>query len=131
MEHQQPSTLAALLARQMRERGWSLRDAEREIGISKTAVRNILEKPNVVPELETLSKIASALDLPLWRVIEVAGFDLDLSRAPLEKAQLLASLVATVPELDSQLHRLDQWSREDLQGLLAYIEVVEKRRGRA
>lgn len=72
------SELGAFLQSEIADRGWTLRRAAQEIGISKTALNNILKKENVMPLPETLAKLARALSVPVWRLVEMCGVNLQL-----------------------------------------------------
>ena len=61
------SELATYLKNQMRDNNWTWRVAEEVTGVSKSALANIIENPDVIPGLETLAKLARTFKLPLWR----------------------------------------------------------------
>lgn len=130
MTNSRLSELAAFVARQMEQRGWGLRAAERETGVSKTALKNILDNADVVPEMDTLVKLANAFGVPLWRIVEMCGFDLGLPTTPTDRAQRLAALVAAMPEYQPIVDQLLTLTPEDLEGVLLYLEAIRLRRQR-
>ncbi len=118
--------LQGFLRHQMDARGWSLRDTERETGLSRSTIDNILRVEGVVPSLDTLAKLAITFNVSLARIIELCGFELgEHSLPPNER---LNSLLVALPQLQSAVDRLMELTPDDLDGVLDYIEVVERRR---
>jgi hypothetical protein len=98
--------------------------------VSRTALRNILEKPDVVPELETLEKLSLAFGMPLWRIVEMTGFDLDLPKSDSERTRRLAALLDTNPEFRPIVDHMLRLQPGDFDGILVYLEGLQLRRGR-
>lgn len=67
------SELGDYLQREIEGRGWSWREASRQVGMNYSTLRNVLVGTGV-PELPTLQKIASALGLSLARLQNWPGF---------------------------------------------------------
>jgi transcriptional regulator with XRE-family HTH domain len=124
------ATLAAYVQNQMKQRGWSLRDAERETGVSRSALDNILKNEDVTPGLDTLTKLASVFGIPLWRIVEMCGFDLGIPREPSNQSQRLTTLINSMPQLQPIVDHLLALQPDDLGGILDYLELVELRRNR-
>lgn len=70
------SDLGKYLLREFDQRGWSMRAAAREIGMSFTTLHGVVNGAGT-PELPTLRKLADGLKVPLRRLQELAGFVLD------------------------------------------------------
>ena len=122
------SELATYLKNQMRDNNWTWRVAEEVTGVSKSALANIIENPDVIPGLETLAKLARALKLPLWRVVEMAGFDLELNHGDLSQAQRLAGLMDAMPQYRPVVDYLVQiQDSDDIEGILVYLETLQRR----
>jgi transcriptional regulator with XRE-family HTH domain len=120
--------LAALLRKRMKDEGWTWREFEAFTGLSKSALANIIDNPDVTPGLETLTKLARAFKMPLWRVVEMAGFDLELSHGDLSQTQRLASLMQSMPQYRPVVDYLVGVEPDDLEGILVYLETLQRRR---
>lgn len=122
--------LADLVSREMRERGWSLREAEDAIKISRSALGNIVNRKKILPTVDTLEKLATYFKLPLWRTIQMAGIDLELPREPSDQARQLTSLADRIPEIQPIVGFLLRLHPADLNGVIAYLETLDRlRRG--
>lgn len=125
------SDLAKLIAETMRDQNWSLREAEEEMGVSRSALDNILKGKNQPPRLETLDKLALHFKLPLWRVIEMVDIDLGMPRSVSDMAQQLTSLAARMPEIEPIVAYLLKLYPNDLRGVIAYLETIDRLRNTA
>lgn len=65
--------LGRYLQTEIDARGWSIRAASRQMGMSFATLHGVLNGSGV-PELPTLRKIAEGLGVPLRRLQELAGF---------------------------------------------------------
>ncbi|NJL32526.1 MAG: XRE family transcriptional regulator [Chloroflexaceae bacterium] len=122
--------LADFIQQEMQQRGWSHRDAVREIEMSSGALTKILKRETKQPELDTLEHIAQALQAPLWRVIEMAGFDLQLPATPSSLSRRLQSLLEREPAYQHLAEHLLNLHPDDLNGILTYLEAQELQRKR-
>jgi|SRR5579859_7091157 len=122
--------LSRYLADYMGDRNWTIREAAEQFGISKTALAYILSHTDAVPTLETLSKIADGVELPLGKIIELCGFKLEPSPTPNDQIRRLASLIEHAPDYRPLMDRLLALRPDDVEGVLAYIDAVEARRAR-
>lgn len=66
-------TLAAVLAAARKNRGWSLRDAERKTGVPNAHISRIETGKIRQPEITTLMALAEGYGLPLGELAEAAG----------------------------------------------------------
>lgn len=125
------SELSEYLDRQMKQRGWSLRDAEREIGVSRSAIDNLLKEKSEYPDVGTMVKIAQAFHLPLWRVLQMYGLDMGLSNeSTLTQAQHLTALLDAMPPFRPIVDHLLNIRPDDLEGILIYLEGLRAVRER-
>lgn len=124
------SELAKLIAETLRERNWSLREAEEKMDVSRSAIGNIVNGKSQPPKLETLDKLAIYFKLPLWKTIEMAGIDLGLPRSIDETVLQLRSLVVRLPEIEPIVQYLLKLYPEDLRGVVAYLEVLDRQHNR-
>ncbi len=123
------SELSTFIKAQMEQNKWTFRIADEQTGISKTALSNIINETQK-PEMDTLVKISHAFNLPLWRVVEMAGYDLGFGKSK-SVAERIASLIEAVPEYEEGLNRLLRASPDQIEGMLAWLEgqdLVRERR---
>jgi hypothetical protein len=123
--------LADFLNHQMKINAWSLQKLADEIGISKSGVVYILDNPDSIPKLETLVLIRKRFNMPLWRVVEMAGLPLDLPEN-VTPQQYAAALAQSSPQLGVIINQLLALDPESLEGVLAYLEgqrIARDRRG--
>lgn len=105
----------------------SYRDLEVRTGVSRGSLENIVREQNIeFPKLETLEKLATYWKFPLWRVIEMAGIDLGYPRSIDELGQQLMSLAHRLPEIEPIVQYLLKLYPEDLRGVIAYLEVLDR-----
>jgi transcriptional regulator with XRE-family HTH domain len=123
------SELSDFLAREVGANGY--RDVEAKTGVSRGSLENLVKQENTeFPKLETLEKLAIAYQLPLWRVIEMTGIDLGLSRGADELAQRLTSLADRLPEIQPIVSSLLKLHPDDLRGVVAYLDTLDRQRDR-
>lgn len=103
------------------------RDLADKTGISHGTLEYLAkEKNEEFPKLETLTKLADYWKLPMWRVIEMAGVDLGLPRSIDETVQQLSSLAKRLPEIEPIVQYLLKLYPEDLRGVVAYLEALDR-----
>ncbi len=121
------SELSRKLAKELETQ--SYRDLEGKIKVSRGTLEHLAKGRNKdAPELETLDKLATYWKLPLWRVIQMAGIDLGLPRSIDELGQQLMSLTKRMPEIEPIVQYLLKLYPEDLRGVVAYLESVDRQR---
>lgn len=122
------SDLADFLAGKLKES--SYRDLEEKTKVSRGSLENIIGQQNTeFPKLETLDKIAKAYQLPLWRVIEMAGIELGLPGTPDDLARQLTSLGNRIPEIQPIVGYLLKLHPDDVRAVVAYLETLDRLRG--
>ncbi len=114
--------LAELLTRELATK--SYRDLEAQTGVSHTAIQRIAKGALLgYPDIDTLEKLAQAFSVPLWRLLEIAGVDLNLP----SKAETLVTCVASLIQrsrLHQQLYeRIVDAEEADLVTALHYLEL--------
>lgn len=121
-------TLKELLEREMERRSWSQRDVAIHTGVARTSIANILENPDVVPGLETLERFGTTFGIPLWRMVEIAGFDAGLpADTPAGISARVAALAGQLPAYREILDRLGEIDPRDAHAVLAYLEILLRR----
>jgi len=113
------SELSSFVDQQMKTKGWSLRAAEEETGVSRSALDNII-KDTQRPEPDTLIKLGNYFSIPLWRLMEMAGYDLGFGDALL--AQRVASLISRIPALTTVFDQMLQLPPDRFRNLVQSLE---------
>lgn len=122
------SELSDFLGQKLKDSNY--RDLEAKTKVSRGSLENIVKQENTkFPELETLEKIAIAYKIPLWRVIEMAGIELGLSQRLGDTASRLTSLADRMPEIEPIVGYLLKLHPDDLRGVVAYLETLDRLRG--
>lgn len=108
------------------------RDLEDKTGVSRGTLEHLAKERNEeFPKLETLDKLATYFKVPLWRMIEMAGIDLGLTRSVSDTIDQLNSLARRMPEIEPIVAYLLKLYPEDLRGVVAYLEALDRQRNRA
>lgn len=131
---QETDLVMSELSRKLNEelRAISYRDLEARTGVSRGSLEGIArEQITEFPKLETLDKLATYWKLPLWRVIEMSGIDLGMSRSVSDTIEQLNSLAQRMPEIEPIVVYLLRLYPEDLRGVVAYLEALDRTRNRA
>jgi hypothetical protein len=106
----------------------SLRALALEASVSYTGLKNLRDNPDSIPELETLVKLSRAFKVPLWRLIEMSGFDLQFSQTTTVQAQRIADVMDAMPEYQPVVDHLLQLDAGDLDAVLIYLETLQRHR---
>jgi transcriptional regulator with XRE-family HTH domain len=134
MPAQETDLAMSELSRKLNEelKTYSYRDLEIRTGVSRGSLEGIArEQITEFPKLETLDKLATYFKLPLWRVIEMAGIDLGMNRSISDTIEQLNSLARRMPEIEPIVMYLLKLYPEDLRGVVAYLETLDRMRNQA
>lgn len=116
------STLAAYLRAEIDKRDWNAKQLAERSGISEANVSKLLRGLSKAPELETLDKLAVALDVDLDVLILQCGFT--LGRNPVRsREERIADLLAKDPRLLRVADSISQLSEEDLGAIEGYLDA--------
>lgn len=131
MEHVPPmsSALGDYIEQERNARGWTYRDLEDKTGVSRNALYDMQRGKTKTPKLETLYRIAQALEVPLNRILTVAGFPVDPLPDNNAQAKRLAELADALPWIAQVVDDLSQLTPDQKEGVLAYLEAVMRRKG--
>ncbi len=129
VDKSQISELARFLEGEQKRRVY--RDLEAMTGVPRPTLSKIINNQlKGLPELETLAKVATAFNMPLWRVVEMAGIDAGIAQTPSAQGKRLAALVEAHPDVMSDIvDGLLDLDPSDLRGVLAYVELVLRQKG--
>jgi transcriptional regulator with XRE-family HTH domain len=120
------SSLAAYLKAEIDARGWSDAQTAEKAGLTKSSLSYILNTPNMIPELQTLDRLAVALGIPLARLITMAGFSID-NRPDISADEQITEILRALPELRGLVDDLQQLRAQDLAIVRAYVDGYLRR----
>ena len=118
-------TLADFLKRE--EDAIGLVALAQKTGVAHTSLRKLING-DYKREIETFIKIADAYAIPLWKVMEMAEYDLGLSQD--EVARRLSSVLDILPEARSIFARLADMDPKDLAAIVVHIDALIEARNR-
>lgn len=113
-----PTELGQVLAQARRDRGWSLRRAERETRIRNAHLFQIESGGIARPEPSILWSLAEAYELDFDVLMRITGH---IGRADQSSRRSL---------IGAALHALDDLTPEEQQGVLRYMDELRKTRER-
>lgn len=125
-----PVELANYLRDELNRRGWSATQLAARARLPKQTISNILNKPEMTPELPTYVALAEALGVSLAFLLERAGYTIEKMDDPEESNRRLARQIDAFPWLQPILGWLLDLDPEDRAGVEAYLESVRRQRGR-
>lgn len=102
--------------------GWSYRDFERKSSgaLKRGAIESLLAGKKT--RMETFALLAETLELPLWRIVQMAGYNLQLGKSIDEKSKRLVEMAKIHPGIELILDRLLQLDPQNIAAVLALLE---------
>lgn len=83
------------------------------------------------PKLENFVSFAKALGVPLWQVLEEAGYTVERPTDPAESDRQLARHIEATPELRPIVQWLFDLDVDDRAAVMTFVEVLKQRRSEA
>ena len=120
--------LYALIESELTKRGWKMRDLAINSTVSEGTLSRIKNNSEYQPDLQTLVGISIALNIPLRRVIESCGYDIESGAENRDETTRITALLGAVPELQSFLEPLALLTPDDRIVVLTYAELLARRR---
>ncbi|MFD3165455.1 MULTISPECIES: helix-turn-helix domain-containing protein [Herpetosiphon] len=111
--------LSSLLSQELASRNWSLRELATRSGIAVSTLSNLINKPDVMPDLRTLNALAISLNLPIRQLVEACGIPVDAH--PSDEDATIQALITAVPEVRMFLNLLGQLSPDDRAAILSHL----------
>jgi transcriptional regulator with XRE-family HTH domain len=106
----------------------SFRQLEAKSGVSRKSIENIVYGTIIGhPELTTLSKFAELLEVPVWRVQEMIGMDVELPSRD-DAVKQLSQMVTNRPELAPILPYLAELTPDEIRAARAFLESLRAMR---
>lgn len=120
-----PTPLALYLQAEAESRGVTLVALQEATGISDSTLGRIFSGEVKEPKAVHLAKIARALGIPFWKVMDRAGYSDDGPADADEEVRRIAAIITDEPELQSIMHKLVGLSPRDIRVIRKYIEVLK------
>lgn len=117
------SELGRHIKQYRQQKGLTLRDLEERTGISKSTLADLEKGKKRVPELDTLVAISAEIGIPLWQIIEMAGYNLELPPTTAAIVQRLASFGEKDQTTRELLDLLTKVKPEDRQRVLHFLVI--------
>lgn len=122
------SGLAQLIKERSADLALSQGQLAERMGVSQAAISKIVNNPTVEPGMSTLAGFAVALEVPLRRVLEACGYELDRV-GPVDIDDRILAITRAVPEMrDLFFQFATELTPDDREALLAHMESIQRRR---
>lgn len=103
---------------------YGFRSMEERVGISRGVFERMFRGDGNALEMGSYQKIAEYLGLPLWKVLELDGFDVGVPEST-EPVAALARLMSGNPHLSPLLEQVPHLSRDQARAVLAYVRRLQ------
>ena len=113
------TTLAEFLKRE--EDKFGLTGLAEKTGVAHTSIRKIING-DYKRDIETFIKIANTYQMPLWKIMQMADYNLGLSSD--EVATQISSLVRVIPEYGPVFERLASLDPRDLEVMVVHLSAL-------
>jgi transcriptional regulator with XRE-family HTH domain len=121
------SGLAPYLRAELNKRGWPDSQLADTAGIDRSTLTNIFKNPDTTPKLETLDRLAKALQVPLAKLVTLCGFSIEGDDGTNIDEQV-SILLDSMPELRGFIAHLAQLRPDDLRVIQAYVDGFLQKR---
>ena len=121
--------LANHIKKRMGDLGITQKDLTDRFGFSKGTASRLLNGQIEDPELPTFVLLSEALEEPLWRLLEMAGYTVDRPTDPADSDRQLARQIEATPELRPIVRWLFDLDIDDRAAVVAFAEAWKQRRG--
>jgi len=102
-----------------------------KVGLRPPTLNRLIRGKVKDPELPTFVLLAEALEEPLWRVLEEAGYVIERPTDPTESDRQLARQIEAAPELRPIVDDLFALDADDRAAVVAFLQALRRRRGSA
>jgi transcriptional regulator with XRE-family HTH domain len=123
------SALANFILKEMQQRGWDQKDLSAKSRIPKATISRLLNGQVSDPELPTFVALSTALEVPLWKLLEQAGYEVERPTDPVESDRQLARQIEATPEIRPIVQWLFDLDMDDRAAVMAFVEALKRRRG--
>lgn len=121
--------LAELLRREMAaHHKWGTRELAAATKVSRGAIEAILNGSTKAPHFKTITRFAQYFELPIPRVMEMAGVHAGHFPTDASLAERASALAHAMPQFGEVLRQAMELTPTELAGVLAYLEAVRRQR---
>lgn len=124
------SVLSDYLQEEMVRQDVTQVELERRTGIPDSTLSRILSGEVDEPKPSQIARIAKALNLKFWALMQRAGYTTETPDEPDQEAQRLAELLMARPRLREIVHVAEQLTPEERDATLAYMALLRQGRNR-
>lgn len=100
-----------------------------KVGLKPPTLSRLINGKVEDPELPTFVLLAEALEDPLWRVLEEAGYKIERPADPSDSDRQLARQIELSPELRPIVEDLFALDADDRSAVVAFLQALRRRRG--
>jgi transcriptional regulator with XRE-family HTH domain len=123
------SALANFVKKRMGEVGVTQKELTDIHKIPKGTVSRFLNGQVKDHELPTFVVFSEVLQVPLWRLLEAAGYEIERPTDPAESDRRLARQIEATPELRPIVQWLFDLDMDDRVAVEAFVEAWKRRHG--
>jgi transcriptional regulator with XRE-family HTH domain len=120
--------LANFLRDEMNKRGWSQKDLAAKSGVPESTLSNLLNNKTEEPGLATLTRLSTAFEVPLWRLILIAGYPVGTPDSFENQQSRLVELSKAFPWLTPVAEDIAGLTPDDRESLLTVLEMLLRRK---
>lgn len=122
------SALATFLREELSHQGITQVELERRTGIPDSTLSRILNGETAEPRASQIARIAKALGIKFWRLMQIAQFTTEVPDDPDDEVKRLAAAITARPALKALLDQAEQLTPEDREAVESYIRFLHHRR---
>lgn len=122
------SALTTFIRDELARQNMSQQDLAERSGIPDATLSRILTGQVDEPKGSQISRIAKALGVPFWQLMQIAGYTTATPDDPDEEQQRIATIIAADPGLQPVMDQVSRLNANDRLAVLAYIELLRQQR---
>lgn len=122
------SKLAVYLRGKIERKEITLVELERRSGIPDSTLSRIVSGEVDEPKASQIAQLAHGLEMPFWKLMQIAGYTTEVPGNPSEDAQRIAATLEAQPDLRELMDEVAGLAPEDREATRAYIDVLQVRR---
>lgn len=120
------SALATYLQRERERRNWTVIEFAQRAELPDTTLTRILNDDVAEVKASQIARIAKALGVEFWRLMQIAGFTVEMPGALDEEERRIATVIAADQELKITLDKASRLSPQNRRAVLAYIALLQQ-----
>jgi transcriptional regulator with XRE-family HTH domain len=113
---------------ELERQGITISELERRTEIPDSTLSRILSSGVEEPKPSQIARIAKALDLKFWLLMQRAGYTTETPDDPGDETRRLAAVLDAHPTLREIMSRAERMTAEEQDAVLTYMIVLEQRR---